>query len=120
MTGTKVKLLSENTLDIFFSVKTEEEKREFIKTIKEIVNSKIQCRVVFVIREEFLAGITEFEYDIPEIFSNRFRVEKMKRANAILAVDGPCKVNNISTEEGFSEETYCGGGCSGHCVKRWS
>lgn len=23
-------------------------------------------------------------------------------------------------EEGFSEETYCGGGCSGHCVKRWT
>ena len=23
-------------------------------------------------------------------------------------------------EEGFSEATYCGGSCSGHCAKRWS
>jgi hypothetical protein len=23
-------------------------------------------------------------------------------------------------EEGFKEEDYCAGGCSGHCVKRWS
>lgn len=83
---------------------SEDEKKEFIKLIKEIVNSKIQCRVVFVIREEFLAGITEFEEDIPDIFSNRFRVEKMKRANALLAVEGPCRVNNIETEEGFSGE----------------
>jgi hypothetical protein len=81
-----------------------EEKTGFIKLIKELVESETQCRVIFIIREEFLAGITEFEYDLPEIFSNRFRVEKMKRANAIQAVEGPCKVYDIETETGFSEE----------------
>jgi WD40 repeat protein len=81
-----------------------EEKTGFIKLIKEVVVSETQCRVIFIIREEFLAGITEFEYDLPEIFSNRFRVEKMKRANAIRAVEGPCKVYDIETETGFSEE----------------
>ena len=80
------------------------EKNNFIKLIKEIVESETQCRIIFIIREEFLAGITEFESDIPEIFSNRFRVEKMKRANAIQAVEGPCKVYEIETETGFSEE----------------
>jgi WD40 repeat protein len=88
-------------LFIFGSV---EEKISFIKLIKQIVESETQCRVIFIIREEFLAGITEFEYDLPEIFSNRFRVEKMKRANAIDSIKGPCKVYNIETEEGFSEE----------------
>jgi WD40 repeat protein len=81
-----------------------EEKTGFIKLIKEVVESETQCRVIFIIREEFLAGITEFEYDLPEIFSNRFRVEKMKRVNAIRAVEGPCKVYDIETESGFSEE----------------
>jgi WD40 repeat protein len=80
-----------------------EEKTDFIKLIKEVVESETQCRVIFIIREEFLAGITEFEYDLPEIFSNRFRVEKMMRANAIHAVEGPCKVHDIETETGFSE-----------------
>jgi WD40 repeat protein len=83
---------------------TTEEKTEFIKLIKEVICSKTQARVIFIIREEFLAGITEFEYEIPDIFSNRFRVEKMKRANAISAVEGPCKVYKIETEPGFSEE----------------
>jgi hypothetical protein len=81
-----------------------EEKKEFINLLNELVRSKTQCRIILVIREEFLAGITEFEEKIPEIFSNRFRVEKMKRGNAIIAVEGPCKVYNIKTEEGFSEE----------------
>jgi WD40 repeat protein/energy-coupling factor transporter ATP-binding protein EcfA2 len=82
----------------------QEEKTGFIKIIKEILESETQCRVIFIIREEFLAGITEFENDIPEIFSNRFRVEKMKRVNAIHTVEGPCKVHDIETEKGFSEE----------------
>jgi WD40 repeat protein len=81
-----------------------EEKSGFIRLIKEVVKSSTQCRILFIIREEFLAGITEFEYDLPQIFSNRFRVEKMKRANAISAIEGPCKVHKIETEEGFSEE----------------
>ncbi len=81
-----------------------EEKTSFIKLIKEIVESETQCRIIFIIREEFLAGITEFEYDLPDIFSNRFRVEKMKRANALQAVEGPCRVHDIETETGFSEE----------------
>ncbi len=81
-----------------------EEKTCFIKLIKEVIESETQCRVIFIIREEFLAGITEFESELPEIFSNRFRVEKMKRANAISAVEGPCQVYDIETETGFSEE----------------
>jgi len=81
-----------------------DEKSGFIKLVKEIVESETQYRIIFIIREEFLAGVTEFEYDLPEIFSNRFRVEKMKRTNAIHAIEGPCKVHNIKTETGFSEE----------------
>jgi hypothetical protein len=81
-----------------------EEKTSFIKLLKEIIESKVQCRIILVIREEFLAGITEFEFDLPEIFANRFRVEKMKRANALHAIEGPCQVHKIETEPGFSEE----------------
>jgi WD40 repeat protein len=87
-----------------FILGSAEEKTGFVKLIKEVVESETQCRVIFIIREEFLAGITEFEYYLPEIFSNRFRIEKMKRANAISAIEGPARVYNIETEEGFSEE----------------
>ena len=81
-----------------------EEKKEFLELIKAVVRSRLNCNVIFVIREEFLAGMTEFDYDLPEIFSNRYRVEKMKKTNAISAIEGSCKVNGIEIEPGFSEE----------------
>ncbi len=43
-----------------------QEREEFIKTISEIVQSDLQCKCLFSIREEYLAGITEFESQIPE------------------------------------------------------
>jgi WD40 repeat protein len=83
---------------------SQDEKTGFIKLIKEITESETQCRIIFIIREEFLAGMTEFEFRLPDVFTNRFRVEKMKRTNAISAIEGPCKVHHIETEPGFSEE----------------
>ena len=83
---------------------SQEEKEGFISIVKEITESETQCRIIFIIREEFLAGMTEFEEKLPDIFTNRFRVEKMKRTNAISAVEGPCKVFGIETEPGFPEE----------------
>jgi WD40 repeat protein len=82
----------------------QEEKSAFIKLIKDITDSKIQCRIIFILREEFLAGMTDFRSELPDIFNNCFRVEKMRSTNAISAVEGPCRVNNIEVEAGFSEE----------------
>ncbi|MCF8226790.1 MAG: hypothetical protein K9J30_13005 [Bacteroidales bacterium] len=80
-----------------------EERREFISVISSIVKSDVQCKVLISIREEYLANITEFEREIPDIMQNRLRVEKMGRANAIEAIGGPCRASGIELEEGFEE-----------------
>jgi WD40 repeat protein len=80
-----------------------EEKDEFIKSVKKVLDSDIQCRFIFSIREEYLAGITEFEKLIPTFFDNRVRIERMTRQNAIQAIEGPCKVSQIEVEPGFPE-----------------
>ena len=82
----------------------QEERSGFIKLIREISDSAKQCRIIFILRKEFLAEMTDFRSELPDIFTNCFRVEKMKSTNAISAVEGPCRVNNIETETGFSEE----------------
>jgi hypothetical protein len=82
----------------------QQEKSDFVKVVKEISGSETRCTIIFIIREEFLAAMTEFESELSDIFTNRFRVEKMKRTNAVRAVEGPCKVFGIATEPGFSEE----------------
>jgi hypothetical protein len=79
------------------------EKEEFVKSVKTIVESDLQVRFMFVIREEYLAGITEFEKQIPTILTNRVRIEKMTRVNAQQAIEGPCKYANIEVEQGFPE-----------------
>jgi len=80
-----------------------DERRAFIQVIKSLYESDLQCRMIFIMREEYLSGITEFEKYIPAIFSNRVRIEKMSHRNAIEAIKGPCKMFNISLEEGFAE-----------------
>lgn len=80
-----------------------EEKDELIKNVARAIDSDIQCRFIFSLREEYLAGVTEFERFIPTFLSNRIRIEKMTRQNAIATIEGPCRINNIEVESGFAE-----------------
>jgi WD40 repeat protein len=90
-----------------------EEKHLFIQVVKSLLDSDLQCRFIFILREEYMANITEFERYITTIFSNRVRVEKMSHINAIQTIKEPCKAFNINLEEGFAEtlmEKLCPGG----------
>lgn len=80
-----------------------EERKLFIQVIKSLIESDLQCRLIFVMREEYMAGVTEFEKYIPTFFSNRVRIEKMSHTNALMAIKEPCKVYNINLEDGFAE-----------------
>jgi WD40 repeat protein len=80
-----------------------EERRTFIQIVKSLVDSELQCRFIFVMREEYMAWVTEFEKIISTFFSNRVRIEKMSHNNALEAIKGPCNAFNISLEEGFAE-----------------
>jgi WD40 repeat protein len=80
-----------------------EERKSFIRIIKSLLESDLQCRFIFIMREEYMAGVTEFERDIPTFFANRIRIEKMSNRNALEAIKEPCKVLNITLEENFAE-----------------
>ncbi len=80
-----------------------DEKNELIRNVAKVFDSDIQCRFIFSMREEYLAGVTEFERVIPSFLSNRIRIEKMTRQNAIETIEGPCRVNNIEVETGFAD-----------------
>ena len=80
-----------------------EEREQFIQVIKAIVDSDVQCRLIFSIREEYLASVTEFELTLTDFLANRMRVEKMTRQHAVDVIEGPCKVHGIEVEKGFSE-----------------
>jgi WD40 repeat protein/type II secretory pathway component PulM len=80
------------------------EKDELISSIEKVIDSDLQCRLIFSVREEYLAGLTEFEKGIPSFLSNRIRIEKMTRQNALRVIEGPCQLNGITVEPGFPEK----------------
>lgn len=82
---------------------TKEEDECFIKVLQSLLASDLQCKFIFIIREEYLGWLTTFEKSIPGFFNNRIRIEKMDFGNAKSAIEGPCKIHNIAVEEGFSE-----------------
>ena len=81
---------------------TREERDEFAHIVRSIADSELACRIIFSVREEYLASFTEMEEVIPGIMQNRFRVERMNRQNAISVIEGPCRKHGIITDEGFA------------------
>lgn len=83
---------------------SKEEDESFIKVLKSLLASEIQCKFMFILREEFLGWLTTFEKSIPGFFSNRIRIEKMDIGNARKVIEGPCKIYNIDVQEGFADK----------------
>lgn len=59
----------------------EVEKSQFFLLLNKLIRNKVPCRVLLIMREEFIGHLSEFEALCPSIFHHRFRVEQMGRSN---------------------------------------
>lgn len=75
------------------------EREEFIRQIAELVQADLKCKIIFVMREEYLAKLYEFEKVIPELFNFRLRVEPMKYADAYQVIERTCQHFDIDIDE---------------------
>jgi hypothetical protein len=57
----------------------EEEKRDFFTRLHDLIRYKVPCRVLLIMREEFIGHLSEYETLCPSLFQHRFRLEKMGR-----------------------------------------
>lgn len=94
---------------------------EFKEAIEEILSTDLKIKIIFSLREEYLAHMDNLEDKIPTLFDHRLRLEKM-RPNTILQVindiieaggykieseEVPKKImNNISDRKGMVELPY--------------
>lgn len=70
-------------LEELFILGTEEEQQDFIRQILAIIEAgALPCKVIFIIREEYLAYLYAFEKEADSLFSKRLRVEPMSPGNA--------------------------------------
>ena len=60
-----------------FILGSPEEKKEFISIISEILAEELPCKIILIMREEYLGQLYPFEKEIPTIFDHRVRVEPM-------------------------------------------
>lgn len=67
---------------------TAEEQEAFYDQVIEILNGGVQCRIMIVMREEFIAQLSGFEQRLPNLFDHRFRLEKMTDANLKKVIEG--------------------------------
>ena len=82
-------------LEELFVYGSREEILEFIQTLVEITDGELNCKAVFVLREEFLAQLDIFEKYIPNIYSYRVRLERMSNkvtSNVIKSIASYCQI----------------------------
>jgi hypothetical protein len=79
---------------------THAERDQFSRSISELLQSGQECTVIFVMREEYLAKLYEFEAGhLPRIFNKRMRVERMSPINVEQVITKTCARYNIELEK---------------------
>ena len=86
-----------------FILSDNHERQLLLQDIQKFLNSKLNIKLIFIIREEYYANLTEFENEIPELYSNKLRIEQMDKLNVKQAIEKPCEICNVKIEEGLSE-----------------
>jgi YVTN family beta-propeller protein len=81
-----------------------DQQRDFFQQIAEALNEDPMLRIVMVIREEYLAHLSAFAYLLPGRLRARFRLERLDKQAALLAVTEPLKQTGCSFAPGVAEK----------------
>jgi len=81
----------------------QEQQKDFFKQIAQALEEDPLLRIVFVIREEYLARLDPFAALLPDRMRTRFRLEGLRRESALLAVERPLQKMGLHLPEGVPE-----------------
>ena len=71
----------------------------FFQQIADALNNNSALRVVFIIREDYVARLEPFEEILPDELRPRFRLEPLRKSGALLAVRGPLEFLDVNVAE---------------------
>ncbi len=63
-----------------FILGRQQEQKTFAENLRQLIDRKLPCRVILVIREEYLGQLYNLEKEIPTLFDHRLRIEPMSNA----------------------------------------
>jgi hypothetical protein len=87
-----IKILIFDQFEEFFNIQINnifEQQNSFFYQIKDALNNDPSLRIVFIMREEFIASLDAFSHILPEGFRRKFRLEPLRKGPAINAVEEP-------------------------------
>ena len=74
----------------FFLLLAEEKRKHFITMIARLLaNASLPLRLVFALREDLLAEMSQFKAALPEIFHHEYRLKRLSREQAARAITEP-------------------------------
>ncbi|HSB08074.1 MAG TPA: winged helix-turn-helix domain-containing protein [Blastocatellia bacterium] len=75
----------------FFLLLTEETRRHFLTVMRELARSDLPVHLVFALREDLLAEMSQLKTAVPEIFHHEYRLKRLSREQAELAITEPAR-----------------------------
>ena len=81
-----------------FTLGAPQEQQAFFKTTAELLKSGVSCKLIFAMREEYIAYLYDFEKVVPGLFDNRIRIEPMHMANVEDVIRGSAAAFDIELE----------------------
>ncbi len=75
-----------------------QEQKTFIDIIARLLEAHLPCKIIFILREEYLAHLYHFEKAIPSLFDRRLRVEPMSLENIRRVIRQSCQQCKITFE----------------------
>jgi hypothetical protein len=68
------------------------------------MQSKIRVSIVLIFREEYFAMFSEFEESIPNLYTNRVRIEKLNKNVVEEIIEKPCRSCQVKVEAGLPKK----------------
>ena len=90
--------------ELFTSYHTRwKDRKQFFTQVVQALEKDPLLRIIFTIREDYLAQIDPFSAYFPEKLRNRFRLECLRKNAALLAIKEPLTKTNLSISEEVAE-----------------
>ena len=81
-----------------------QDRKGFFEQVGDALEGDPLLRVVFVMREDYIAQLDPYAPLLPEKLRTRFRLERLREGAALLAVTGPLRDTGRSFAEGVAEQ----------------
>ncbi len=85
--------------EAFIWLNDNEEVRSFYKNLAHLLKSRLNCKVIFVVREEFFSRLSDFETILPDVLDSRLHVDNINYEQAYTIIEQSTKQANIEIND---------------------